>query len=401
MEFQFQGEISASKSILNRLLVIQSFASGLTILGDSRCDDVLKMKSALPRVMGAKGEPADCGAAGTTFRFLTVRASRLPGRHLLTGTQKLLDRPQEALVSILRDLGVKVERTAQGLELESAGWKNPGRPLRIDRSQSSQFASAVLLSAWDLDFDLDVEFTGIEDKEAPSEGYLEMTVKLVEQAGLEVRSSDKGFRVSRGSKVKAKSIRAETDLSSAFAIAALAAVAGRAVIEEFPEKSLQPDAVFPEILKAMGAGVRKDGTSLIVEKARELRAVEWNLRDCPDLFPVLATVCAQAKGRSRLFGAPHLAHKESSRIESTARLLRELRTKFESKPDGMEVEGGPISSRAFDFDPEHDHRLAMAAAVARAGGASVNVLDPRVVDKSFPEFWQILERGLTSKRSPQ
>ena len=200
MEFQFQGEISASKSILNRLLVIQSFAPGLTIKGDSRCDDVLKMKSALPRVMAARGEPADCGAAGTTFRFLTVRASRIPGRHLLTGTQKLLDRPQEALLSILRDLGSKVERTPEGLLIESQGWKDPKRPLRIDRSQSSQFASAVLLSAWDLDFDLEVEFTGIEDKEAPSEGYLEMTVKLVELAGLEIQANDKGFKVKRGSR---------------------------------------------------------------------------------------------------------------------------------------------------------------------------------------------------------
>ena len=203
--------------------------------------------------------------------------------------------------------------------------------------------------------------------------------------------------------MKAEAIRAETDLSSAFAIAALAAVAGRAVIEEFPEKSLQPDSVFPEILRAMGAGVKREGTSLIVEKARELRAVEWNLLDCPDLFPVLATVCAQANGRSRLFGAPHLAHKESSRIESTARLLRNLGTTFEAKPDGMEVEGGAIRLDAFDFDPEHDHRLAMAAAVAHAGGANVRVLHPSVVDKSFPEFWQILDRGLkpTIKRSPQ
>jgi 3-phosphoshikimate 1-carboxyvinyltransferase len=87
-----------------------------------------------------------------------------------------------------------------------------------------------------------------------------------------------------------------------------------------------------------------------------------------------------------------LAHKESSRIDATAELIRGLGREVEPRPDGMVVHGlglSGINPRPWDFDPRDDHRLAMAAALAQLAGSGVRVLSPRVVDKSFPEFWQI------------
>jgi 3-phosphoshikimate 1-carboxyvinyltransferase len=351
------------------------------------------MRAALPNVITARGAPANCGAAGTTFRFLTARASRIPGRHQLTGTAKLLARPQGALLEMLAQLGVRTSLNREGLIIEGEGWTPPkGDVLKIDRSQSSQFASSILLSAWDLPFDLAIDYAG---NEALSEGYLTMTEALVEAAGLAIRRDGRRLTVARGSKVRTGSMTAESDLSSCFAIAALAALpGGSAVFERYPQPSLQPDSVFPEILRAMGARAELRGDALEISGAAELSGVDWNLRDCPDLFPVLATLCAFARGRSRLHGAPHLAHKESSRIDATAELLRGLGRTVEPQPDGMIINGRgleAVDATAWDFDPRDDHRLAMAAALARRAGSGVRVTDRRVVDKSFPEFWAIAE----------
>jgi 3-phosphoshikimate 1-carboxyvinyltransferase len=193
---------------------------------------------------------------------------------------------------------------------------------------------------------------------------------------------------------------AEIDVSSAFAVAALAAVSGRAEILSWPGRgSLQPDAVFPELLARMGACIeaRDAEKVLVVEMPVEpLRGIDVDLRNSPDLFPVLATLCAFAEGRSVLHGAPHLAHKESSRIESTAQLLASLDRRCEIQSDGMIVHGRRFdpateAREEISFDPKDDHRLAMAAAVAVAAGARVRVLDPETVAKSFPEFWSVAE----------
>jgi len=397
MSFRFSGRVPASKSILNRLLVIQSFArEPLEIRGDSSCDDVVAMRRALPAVLASHGGPADCGAAGTTFRFLALRASRVPGRHVLTGTPALLARPQKALVEALAQLGVGAELTPAGLVIESAGWKPPaGGRLRIDRSQSSQFASAVLLSAWELDFDLRLQLA-----EGPSEGYLAMSEDLVRRSGMRLERSPSGeIAVPRGSQVTAQELAAESDLSSCFAVAALAALdlGSSARFEEFPRASLQPDRVFVRLLDEMGADVRRDDDgSLTIRGAEELSPIEVDLGESPDLFPVLAVLCAFAEGTSHLYGAPHLAYKESSRIEKTAELLRGLGREIEVRRDGMIIHGHRVANvrgASWDFDPSDDHRLAMAAAVARQAGEPVRVLHPEVVAKSFPEFWPIVAGG--------
>lgn len=388
MSFRYSGRIPASKSILNRLLVIQSFEPTLEIVGDSRADDVVKMKSALRSLN--QNQVADCGAAGTTFRFLALRASRCPGRHRLTGTARLLSRPQSEIEHVLAQLGCRLKIIEGGIEILSDGWTVPSSGLRIDRSISSQFASAVILSAWELPRALEIRFEG----HAVSEGYLRMTLEIASRAGLAWRETPSGIVIPAGQRVTARKLEAESDLSSAFAVAALAAVDGRAEFEEWPAASLQPDAIFPELLERMGCGVQvhvqTNSRCLIIEKAARLKALEVDLRDSPDLFPVLSVLCALAEGESHLKGAPHLAHKESSRIEKSAELARRLGAQVEMHADGMKIHGTKPDGRDLGlFDPEHDHRMAMAAEVTRRAGYQVQILHPDVVDKSFPEFWEI------------
>ena len=389
--FTFSGEVPASKSMLNRLRVIQSHTNpgDYRIQGDSDARDVIHMKAGLEALR--RGEIADCGEGGTVLRFLAFRASRLPGRHGLTGSPRLFSRPLGPLLAILEHLGVKARFSrpeAPSLVIESDGGWSCTEPVPVDRSRSSQFASGILLNAWNLPSPLTLEFTGT----AVSQAYLDMTRVLVERSGLELGAVDSGLHIAAGQGVKPGTYRAEPDLSSSFSLAAAAVVAGRAEFLHFPGESLQPDRVFVDILRAMVVAVDHAGEVLTVERAERLRPVDWNLGDSPDLFPVLAVLAALAEGQSRLHGAPHLGHKESDRIQKTAELLQAMGRTFQHldgglliEGEGLKVKGAPVT-----FDPDQDHRLAMAAGVARKAGFPIRVMDPGVVKKSFPGFWSCI-----------
>lgn len=380
-EFRFFGEIEASKSLLNRWLILRSFEPGLEILSKSNCDDVLLMEKALQDLASPE---FDAGAAGTVFRFLAFRLSRLHGEFHIRATKRLAERPHGPLLEILQVLGVEAELTDEGLSLKSQGWKNPGI-LKIDRSVSSQFATGLALSAIELDFDLEFEMSD----ESLSESYWQMTLSVLKEAGIRVRKLGSTYRIAAGQKVQPKKVTVEADMSSAFAVAALASVAGVAHIENFNDESTQPDAVFVEILREMGAAIDLREDRLVLSKGKALKGVECNLSQAPDLFPVLAVLCALAHGRSNLYGATQLAYKESSRIQSVADLLAKMGARFESKEDGMIIHGPARAKTEFVFNPKEDHRLVMAAGLAKWAGFPVRIENQEAVNKSFPQYREL------------
>jgi 3-phosphoshikimate 1-carboxyvinyltransferase len=384
-EFSFQGQIPASKSLMNRALVIQSFFPSLKIDGDSQCADVKDMKLALMSMKA--GTDIFCGDAGTVLRFLAFHCSRTKGKYKLVGSPRLLSRPHNDLAMILSKLGVNVSFQTSGIEVQSDGWKDPGKILKISRVVSSQFASGLLLNAWNLDFDLDFEIeAGI------SEGYWRMTVQMVRQMGMTVITDGWRWKVPKGQTVGAIDLSVEPDYSSSFAIAAAGALAGSAHITNFSENSLQPDVHGFDLLKIMNAQVEIGKGTVQVKKSAGLSPVDVNLENSPDLFPVLAIVCAFADGISILRGAPHLVHKESNRILKTKELLSLAGFGTETMEDGIKIfgQGQKFKTNKFTFDPDHDHRMAMSAGLLMLMGYDIQLLNPGVVFKSFPEFWQIL-----------
>jgi 3-phosphoshikimate 1-carboxyvinyltransferase len=384
-EFFFHGEIPASKSLMNRALVIQSFFPSLKIDGDSQCADVKDMKLALKSMRA--GKDIFCGDAGTVFRFLAFHCSRMNGKHRLVGSPRLLSRPHDDLEMILSKLGVKVSFNQSGIEIQSEGWKDSGKTLMISRAVSSQFASGLLLNAWNLDFDLDFEMeAGI------SEGYWRMTVQMVRQMGMTVLTDGWRWKVPKGQTAIATELTVEPDYSSSFAIAAAGSLSGMAQIKNFSEESLQPDVHGFHLLKIMNATVEIDKNTVQVKKSAGLVPIDVSLENCPDLFPVLAIVCAFADGVSILRGAPHLIHKESNRILKTKELLSLAGFETETMTDGLKIfgQGQKFKPNKFTFDPDHDHRMAMSAGLLMLMGYDIRLLNPEVVFKSFPEFWQIL-----------
>ncbi|MBX3040593.1 MAG: hypothetical protein KF789_07805 [Bdellovibrionaceae bacterium] len=390
-DFHFRGQIPASKSLLNRALILKSHARRrLMIHGESDADDVAYLRKALGKI--EDGRDFYLGDGGTTLRFFALRVSREKGNFGLKMTERLFKRPQGALKEILTPLGVEIEpgTGTSSFILKSSGWQKPAGALKVPTADSSQFASALVLNAWNLDFPLEIEFSG----GITSESYFRMTLDLCRQAGMEIQETDKGLLIPPHQTLKVTDLIIEPDLSSMFSVAALAALNGEARIENFPEQALQPDGRFSEILSDMGVTVQQDGGCLIVRKGQHLKAINVDLALCPDLVPVLSVLCAFAEGKSILHGAPHLRHKESDRIRSTAHLLNLMGVTVTERDDGLEIEGNPdLTPKEFTFDPDHDHRLAMAAGLLMARGWPIRVSDPDVVTKSFPEYWSLLRSG--------
>lgn len=381
----FVGTVPASKSILNRALVLQSYFPELEVIGDSHCDDVLLMKQALTDL--AVGRPAYCGHAGTVLRFLAFKASRIPGEHRLVAEPRLLERPQEELKKILSQLNIKIEYAKDQLWIRGEGWKPQGDTLSVPVNRSSQFLSGVVLNAWNLDFDLYVSPQG----PFVSKSYWDLTCKEVMALGLKMNFWDYDFRIEKNQKLQNTKLVAESDMSSIFALAAIAALCGQARISHFPLTREQPDVFFLQVFETMGVQLDLREQALTVRQTTKLNPISASLRNAPDLFPILATLCAFADGVSELVNTPHLAFKESDRLSKTIELLSKAGVQIEKQEDGVKIHGRPdLPVCEFDFDPAQDHRLAMAAGLLMKKGFKINLKTPFVVNKSFPEFWSAI-----------
>ncbi len=388
----FEGSTASSKSMMNRALILKSFSPDLNIQGFSRSQDVLNLEKSLQGI--AAQNEFFVGDGGTSFRFLLARLSRRPGKYLIQGSLRLLSRPHQELFSILKEFGIHCEKKSNGIEVSGQGWSQPQSPVFLNCQESSQYLSALLLAAVDLDFDLKIAVTG----EFVSESYFLMTLQMMKQVGIEAFWDGKNLLVPKGQKIKKNSIDIEPDLSSIFTLAAVAVFQGGACFKKFPQQSLQPDASMVGILQMMSCQVFFHGDDLFVLPPKNFsdagfKNIEVNLKQAPDLFPVLAALCVFADGVSVLRGAPQLRHKESDRIGKVADLLRKLSVEVTEHEDGISIlgKGRNFSAGPITFDVDHDHRLAMMLAVLNSGGCQILANDPAVLEKSLPELQNFLQ----------
>ena len=387
-ELNFIGCLPASKSLFNRLLIVQSFFPELILEGDSDCEDVKMMQQALAHLGGE--DRYDCGHAGTVLRFLSFRLSREPGEHLLIGSERLFARPQDELIVALRQLGCQVELGKNQLKILSTGWQLMGDSLHVSAKRSSQFISGILLSSWKYDKPIHIS----PGRTIISPDYWQMTVSLMKKLGLQVEKWESDYVVKPTQNLTLKKIKVEQDLSSAFAIAAIAAVRGKAIFQEFPTSSLQPDSIFPRVLSEMGVATSFENNTLKIE-ANDLRAIDFDINLAPDMFPVLAVLTAQAKGKSRFIHGEQLRFKESDRLKNILSLIQKMNKRFELRENMLEIIGTPeVHKNKITFDCLQDHRLAMAAGLAKYMGYDIEILNPHVVTKSFPDYWDIIGTAL-------
>jgi len=384
--FEFKGELSASKSLLNRALILKAYAPELQIVGDSDSRDVQFLKAALK----SSATEFQVGEGGTTLRFLALYLSRKPGQWKISGSARLFSRPMKGLTDLLTQLGVTYQVHEPWMMIQSEGWKIP-EIVNVDVSESSQFASALILNSWNLSQKLEIQFS----EKKVSDGYLEMTLNLVKEAGLEFeKKKDQSLSIFAEQKIKVSELTIEPDLSSAFVVAALAAARGHCEILNFPNPSLQPDQIFVDLFQQMNVPLKLDKNSLIISRAESMNAIRVSLNSAPDLFPVLCVLLSKANGVSEIYQTPQLVHKESNRLQKTSELLTLMKVSHQVFESGIQISGPTRHHHEFfEFDSDHDHRLAFAAALAKSMGYRLKVNHPEVVDKSFPGFWNLISGG--------
>lgn len=386
--FVFRGPISASKSWLNRALVVQHFNADLQLEINSDSEDVISLKNALQSV-GHTNE-FDLGMGGTSFRFFAFLISRSVGDWKLKAHQRLIERPQQEIINILNQLNVKAELNGKELNIFSRGW-SVNKKIVCSADQSSQFVSGLLLSCWNLNSELEVEIK----KPIISYGYLKLTIELLFAAGMNIKINDQEnfltIKIPKNQKSQVRLLEAELDISSAFALISAAIVDGSVEITNWNSKSEQPDLAFLNILEKMNISFNIKDHSFSIAKHNNWKSLDYNLIDSPDLFPVLAVLCAFADGVSTLYGATQLRHKESDRIKKTKELLDMISVKTEVLVDGLRIYGQSANQdmkTPLTFDPDHDHRMAMAAALLELRGYNIQIKHPEVVNKSYPSFWK-------------
>ena len=351
----------ASKSVLNRLLILADLNTEVEVKQDSGATDVVLMKRGLSSLKS--GRIVDVGDGGTTFRFLAVRAASLPGKHRFRLGQRLAERPHDDLFKALRRSDASVE--VSGREVVIGGWAEFPKKISVSAKHSSQYASAFALLAGG-----GHEFTLTIEDEIVSESYFELTLQILEEIGTQYRRDGNQlnfFGLNSGERL---TLNAAMDESSAAVWRALSWL-GVPVIGNAVEDRSQPDHNLNAYL---------DPT---------LREVD--IRNSPDLMPVLATAYAVVGQEVRIHGGPTLKLKESDRLEGLRHLLARLGSESKVEGECLITARAPKRPSPLDWETNHDHRMAFAAAVAALCGP-IRVLGPQVVEKSYPRFWQDLRR---------
>ena len=405
----FTGSVEAppSKSHTNRALLLAALADHpVSVVRPLDCDDAEAMLGALSaagagiarapdRIVVSPGSPPraeatlDVRASGTACRFLTAYASATPGlRAVVTGSPRLRERPIGALVDALRRLGAEIDyRGRDGFPpLSIRGRELSGGAATVDASESSQFASALLLVAPRLSAGIALSLAG----RAVSRAYLETTWETLAAAGIAVSGGEGGFTVPPGQRIVADTLPVPGDYSSGASLAAAVAVAGgRLRIAHLPWPSSQADARAFDVLEKMGVVVDRSAGAVVVA-GRARHPVTVDAADFPDAVPVLSAVAARVEGESVITGVEHLRLKESDRLGAIEDLLRAAGVDARADGGALRIAGASRRARAHPFFPTRDdHRIVMAAALlAIADGGFVE--SPRAVEKSYPAFFEAL-----------
>lgn len=399
--------VPGSKSFTNRALIVASLANGVTQLtGASDSNDSRILMKLLDRlgvhiiesegvveVHGNGGKFDEFNGilnvedAGTAMRFLTALCCLVPGEVTLSGTERMNKRPIKALVEALAYLGADISYTDnQGYPpIKINGGTLKGGPVHVNGEISSQFISALLMIAPLLERDTEIHIDG--DK--VSEPYIDMTISVMNQFGIKVDKESKYYQVSANGAYNASKYAIEGDASSASYLFAIAALSQSKVeVVNISGESLQGDVRFVDILEKMGCDVTKTKSSITVTGPKQLKAIEVNMQNMPDVAQTLAVLAAFAKGETTIKGLKTLQHKESKRITALQKELTKMGVECKSGEDYIKIKGGiPVG---VVIDTYKDHRMAMSFAVAGVKVKGMVIESPGVVKKSFPAFWDTL-----------
>jgi len=391
--------ITGSKSESNRLLLLKALFENLEIQNVSNSDDSQYMLKAL----STESTTVDIHHAGTAMRFLTAYFATLEGSTIiLTGSQRMQERPIEILVDALKDLGADIEyENQEGYPpLRITGKKLLTDEVGMKANVSSQYISALVLMATKLENGLKLHLDG----KITSVPYINMTLSLLEQIGVETSFEGQTIHVKPYLETDSKTLTVESDWSSAsyfYSIVALSPLGTQVCLSTYKKDSLQGDVVLKDIYKQMGVETTFEGSKIILKKINNTLpgSIDIDLANAPDIAQTIVVTCLGLQVQCRLTGLHTLKIKETDRLEALKSEIYKFGTNLNITNDSLSLfDPKPLESGAI-VETYNDHRMAMAFAPL-ALLTSFSIREAEVVSKSFPDFWKnLLELGLNISES--
>ncbi|MVT10156.1 3-phosphoshikimate 1-carboxyvinyltransferase [Chitinophaga tropicalis] len=335
----------------------------------------------------------NCGESGLGIRMFTPVAALSEQSITINGHGSLTVRPMNFFEEVLPQLDIKISSREGKLPLNIQGPLHP-KNITIDGSLSSQFLTGLLMA-----YGAVAEDVTITVKDLKSKPYIALTLQLMEQFGIKVKEENfEKFYFGKRQQYKAGEYTVEGDWSGAAFLLVAAAVAGKAEVHHLNTQSAQSDKAILEALEKAGAGLLPGMFTVIVEK-NKLQAFDFDATDCPDLFPPLVALAANCEGTTKILGVNRLAHKESDRGKTLQQEFGKMGIAIDLHGDEMLVHGG-TGIKGTTVSSHNDHRIAMACAVAAlTADAPVIVEDAEAINKSYPEFFEHLQKigGIVKK----
>lgn len=403
-----QGNVTIppSKSVTHRAIITASLAEGKSIIHNVDLSSDIRATMEACKSLGCTIEVKDghpyhtliihggmrmadsaninCAESGSTLRFFIPIACTLEGKKVFIGSGRLPQRPIDAYYEIFDNQDIAYSKPEdKNLPLEVSGTLAGGDYV-IDGSISSQYITGLLFALPLLETDSTVTITG----KFESKGYVDLTVSILRQFGIKIVCKKDSYYVNGGQSYKPQAYTVEGDASQAAFFLVGGAISGDICIRGFHRDLLQPDRIIVDLLKQMGADIVNSETQLCI-KHSNLRGINIDVSQCPDLVPPLAIAAAFAEGTTHITGAARLRIKESDRLQSVSDNLNQLGIEVQELSDGLTIHGGKMHTG--QVNSYNDHRITMAFSVAAACvPEGILIKDAQCINKSYPRFFEDL-----------
>lgn len=395
--------LPSSKSISNRLLVIRALASkdfDIAHLSDS--DDTLLLQDLLQKIREHQGRSSmtelDTSNAGTVMRFLTAYLSMVPGKWILTGADRMKQRPIGILVDGLKSMGAQIDYLSKlGYPpVMIHGTSLKGKEIIVDPGISSQFISALIIIGPKIPGGLTLHLSG----PAVSFPYVKMTIGLLKDFGIHVVQERSRIFITEGDYLPCN-FKVESDWSAAAFWYEAAALADNVdlELEGLSRESLQGDSVISDIFRAFNVVTEFTGKGIHLTKSSEPiqeNQFKFNFSDHPDIAPAVITSCAMLGLNGIFTGLKSLQIKETDRLLALKTEYEKIGIKAETYSTGnlipaMEITASRIACQpGLQIKTYGDHRMAMTFSPLAILNGNIRIEDPEVVTKSYPGFWNDL-----------
>ena len=335
-----------------------------------------------------------CGESGLSIRMFTPIVALSDQEITITGSGSLVTRPMDFFDEVLPQVGVKIKSNDGKLPIVVQGPLVPAN-IEVDGSLSSQFLTGLLM-AYSAFEGSDNPAVSIKVMNLKSKPYIDLTLDVMKQFGMRVPENRNykefifHYEPIHDSRLTTHEYTVEGDWSGGAFLLVAGAIAGSITVRGLNMSSTQADRRIMDAMMSANASIAMEAKG-IQSHPGGLRGFEFDATDCPDLFPPLVALAAYCKGQTRITGVRRLTHKESNRAVTLQDEFDLMGVRIDLDDDLMVIHGGGIVKGA-DLHSHHDHRIAMACAVAALGANSETVIDEAMaVNKSYPDFYSDLK----------